>query len=619
MTSASKRTLPRLADAPAASPTPASKRQKTAANSHVPTQNGLGFLVDEDARAGKKLTAHLTNGVPRSKAVRVDESAAVVRTQPNTDGEDLPQDHISISSGASESSEYDSDADQDMDINTSSMGLEALANGHAVGKQTSAAAEDEEMEDAPAREENGIGADADGDDQDEPTFGDMLRARHVQPIDVRASLPDLTEQSAVAPASSYTALGIPASTSLFTFLTQSLKTNDQEQLERCFQVKDLNSVRATIQRLQSHLVATLLKRIAERIHKRPGRMAQLMIWVQWSLVTHGGYLASQPDVMKHLRALSQVVRERAAGLQPLLHVKGKLDMLASQLVARKAVQAASRGLRADEDDDEEAVTYVEDRDGDDDSSGDEARRSDVKMIKPRRSRSQRTSDTKATGLADSDESDEDEDEKEEEAMTNGVAHESDDDDEEDEEGSEADGKANGMFDMEAEETSDDEADEEADEESDEDEDSDAESEPSELSEEDADLSDTTAVKQAPLKTLNRVLFFLWGNGILFFMKANACNVEVCDDILARGFSSRRVSFLLPWQQHRACKSTLPGKPLRQRSIVGSEELSYGSQRTTGCVDGASAHHRRQSPPSANKQQPRLLLPVLHPDVISRRH
>nr|POE65890.1 u3 small nucleolar rna-associated protein 5 [Quercus suber] len=495
MSSATKRNLRRPADVRAVSPTPASKRQKTAANSHVPTKNGLAFLVDEDARAGKKLTAHLTNGVPQNKAVRVDESTAVVRDQPDSDRDELHQDHISISSGVSDSSEYDSD-DQGMEMEKATTAGGALSNGRPAPTQTSTYHEDKEMEDAPAHGEDHDAANAEGEEQEEPTFGDSLRAREIQPIDVSTSLPELAEQSAAIPASSYTALGIPASTSLFTFLTQSLKTNDQEQLERCFQVKDLNSVRATVQRLQSHLVATLLKRIAERIHKRPGRMAQLMVWVQWSLVTHGGYLAGQPDVMKQLRALSQVVRERAAGLQPLLHVKGKLDMLSSQLVARKAVQAASRGLRADEDDDEEAVTYVEGRN--DDWSADEAVQSDLEMVESRKSGIQRKSATKSTDISASDEEDEDD-----EAVVNGISHESDDEDDEDEEGSEADGKASGMFDTEAEETSDDEADEEADEVSDEDEDSDAESEPSELSEEDADLSDTVTAKQVPMKTLNR--------------------------------------------------------------------------------------------------------------------
>lgn len=494
MSAGTKRTLRRSTDVRPASPKPASKRLKTSATSHVPAKNGLAFLVNEDARAGKQLTAHLTNGVPRSKTARVDESQAVVIDHAEEEEDDArtrpDRDHISISSGVSDSSEYESENDGAVEAETGTR----LTNGHAASEDAQPGAEDEEMEDAPM---NGTVEEHADEEHEEPSFGDLLRARHMAPIDVQASLPaHMTEQAAVIPASSNRALGLPASTSLFTFLSQSLKTNDQEQLERCFQVKDLNSVRATIQRLPSHLVATLLKRIAERIHKRPGRMAQLMVWVRWSLVTHGGYLAGQPDVTKSLKALSQVVRERAAGLQPLLHVKGKLDMLSSQLVARRSFQAASRGLRADEDDDEGAVTYVEGtRDDWSDSDGGENMEghADVKMIEPLESSSTKRL---ATQNAEDLESEED---GMEEITVNGVAHDLDDDEEE---ASEVEGVANGMFDVEAEETSNDEEDEEND--SNGAEDSDAGSEPSELSEDDdGDLSDHMLVKSAPLKTLDR--------------------------------------------------------------------------------------------------------------------
>jgi len=95
----------------------------------------------------------------------------------------------------------------------------------------------------------------------------------------------------------------------------------------------------------------------------------LMVWVQWAIVSHGGYLAGQPEVMLHMGSLIRVIKERANGLQPLLQLKGKLDMLSAQLELRRSVQA--RLAKDQEQEEEEAVIYVE---GQDESSSDEEQR-----------------------------------------------------------------------------------------------------------------------------------------------------------------------------------------------------------------------------------------------------
>jgi U3 small nucleolar RNA-associated protein 5 len=82
-----------------------------------------------------------------------------------------------------------------------------------------------------------------------------------------------------------------------------------------------------------------------------------MVWVQWSLAAHGGYLASQPQLVKQLSTLNKVLKERASGLQPLLSLKGRLDMLHLQLNLRRKNQT-----KAAQDDEEEAVIYVEGED-----------------------------------------------------------------------------------------------------------------------------------------------------------------------------------------------------------------------------------------------------------------
>ena len=495
--STAKRSRRRQTEARAASPLPASKRLKTTKTSHVPAQGGLGFLVDEDARNGKKLEARLTDGVPSSKATRVDESHAVVApdTKDNYQVGSSTEYAIGISSGE-ESSEDSSDdeiavavpAGRQLEVEkplvNGHLPLGELENEDAVG-----GAEDSDMAEAGSVDE------AEEEEPEEPSFGDMLQARHPDTIDVRASFPDpMADRQALIPASGDRALVAPSGTSLVTVLTQALKTNDKYMLESCFHTTDQQSIRTTVQRLQSQYIATLLQRLAERIHKRPGRTGKLLIWIQWSLVAHGGYLATQPDVMRKLKALSQVIRERANGLQPLLHLKGKLDMLSAQLELRRSMQAASRAAHAEDDEDEEGVVYVEGQDEDWSASEDDAvagARDDAKTIEPVLPKSNpklqmATPRTDASVSGHDSDSDED--------MPNGVAQEVDDDDSAEEDAEE------GMLDVEAEETSDDD--------SAEDDDSDEEADSAPDSESASDLSDDDSEVSGPVKqpnpaTLNR--------------------------------------------------------------------------------------------------------------------
>ena len=198
-----------------------------------------------------------------------------------------------------------------------------------------------------------------------PSFGEMIRATALDAIDVQANLTSHNDRAIAT--TGERSLQLPSEMSLGTVLTQSLRTNDVDLLETCFHVRELPIVRTTIERIDSSLATILLDKLAERLHNRPGRAGSLMVWIQWTLIAHGGYLASQPQLMKKLASLYRVVGERANSLQPLLALKGKLDMLEAQMNIRKTMQARSRANALDEDD-EEGVIYVE---GQDDSESDD--------------------------------------------------------------------------------------------------------------------------------------------------------------------------------------------------------------------------------------------------------
>lgn len=189
----------------------------------------------------------------------------------------------------------------------------------------------------------------------EPSFGDLVRANASDPIDVAGAFEDPSSRALLYPQG--VQIQPPSGASLGTVLTQALKTNDVALLESCLHTTDVNTIRATIQRLDSPLAGTLLQKLADRLHRRPGRAGSLMVWVQWTLVTHGGYLATQQDLIKKLAELSKVIDTRSKGLQSLLSLKGKLDMLEAQIELRRSMQNQRRGL--DDEDDEDGVIYVE--------------------------------------------------------------------------------------------------------------------------------------------------------------------------------------------------------------------------------------------------------------------
>jgi U3 small nucleolar RNA-associated protein 5 len=456
--SAIKRSRPSRARPTELSEQHAAKKIKS---SHAPAakrKEGLDFLVDEDARQGRKVDGKLTNGVLDKRTTRVDESKAVVAPEGNADASQV----IDISSAEEESSEYESDAENI---------TKPQVNGRSKDQQALAGAEDVDMLDGEAE---------DAAEQEEPSFGDMLSARHPEPIDVQSAFPQ-DEQHAIVPSSGKQVLAAPTGTSLSTVLTQALRTNDKDMLETCFQMADQQSIRMTIQRLQSHLVGPLMQRLAERIHRRPGRTGHLMTWIQWSLVAHGGYLVTQPEIMGKLRALNQVLRERAQGLQPLLQLKGKLDMLGAQLELRRQTLATSARAQDDEDD-EAGVLYIEGRDDDDEGSEAEL----AALERPSKRKNQAQGEEYHTA-SESDESDD------EAGAANGfAAHDgsvsAEDEDDED--------VQNGMLDLEAEESGEDDDDEGSED------DASEGSEDEDVEEENGDESEIE-VKQPKPQTLNR--------------------------------------------------------------------------------------------------------------------
>lgn len=328
---------------PSISQAPA-KRRKISPTTAGLKSNGITAILNGVSPGNQKLAA-LPIFNPKSHNETRPDIVNVTVGQ-GGDTEDVEMDDASIND-ASEEDEEELASSEDEGADQQDFAEESnTQNGHSATQSNST--------DLVAGQQN-----SEADQQGEPSFGDLLRARGPELITVEAtSAHESSAPKTLAAQGNSRTLSIPSATSLGTVLTQALKTNDVDLLESCLQVPSLESIRATVQRLNSSLATTLLQRLAERLHKRPGRAGSLMVWVQWTIVAHGGYLASQPAAMKQLHTLYSVVKQRATGLQPLLALKGRLDMLEAQMQMRRTQSdSIRRGITQAEGD--EGIIYVE--------------------------------------------------------------------------------------------------------------------------------------------------------------------------------------------------------------------------------------------------------------------
>ena len=390
------------------------------------------------AKSGAGVGAVHTQGAKDMGKTHVDESHTVVANGGDADDVSMADEQPEVISISSAEEETESEEDEDDNAPAGLLGAKKLSPEGFKGDTKED--EDVNMEDVDGQQERKA-AEEDVEAEGEPSFGDLIRANAAEPIEVQATFTDPNPQGLV-PTGEKGLQQLPSGMSLGAILTQSLRTNDTNLLETCFHVKELFTVRATIERLDSSFATILLQRLAERLHSRPGRAGSLMVWIQWTLVAHGGYLAGQSEIMKKLASLHRVVKDRANSLQPLLSLKGKLDMLEAQMNLRKSMQARSKTANTFEEDDEEGVIYVEGQEeSDDDEEGEQG--DDAMDSQPAKA------GAKAQNLAEAEDSDaegdtasEDDDEESEDDMpttTNGIVAQS--------EGSESEDE--GMFDEEA--------------------------------------------------------------------------------------------------------------------------------------------------------------------------
>lgn len=389
-----------------------------------------------------------TNKMKNAAETQVDESRAVVE-QGNMAEEDVGMEDAKQDVASEADSEDEEESDEDREPKKS--------GGKKDTRKKKETDSDVEMHNAPDSGTQNEEEEEEEEGTGEPSFGELLRANASEEVDVEAELDDGIGMGALVPGKPNAAVQqIPSGVSLSTVLTQALKTNDSAMLESCFHTGDLAIIRTTIQRLDSALAATLLQRLAERLSSRPGRYGHLLVWVQWTCVAHGGALAGKPELLKRMTTLFKVMDQRSSSLSSLLLLKGKLDMLDSQLGLRQSLRSNTEGT---ESEDEDNVIYVEGQEDfeNDDSDADTTKNAVTPRTKSIRDQAfQDEDETMANGVqsgmdeSDNDEgSDNEEDENEDENVLDVEAEESagssdaeespEEDEDEDEDSAESEG------------------------------------------------------------------------------------------------------------------------------------------------------------------------------------
>jgi U3 small nucleolar RNA-associated protein 5 len=398
---------------------------------------GTGELLFDGVReifrskSASSLNTAAMNGVKDVGSVHVDESRVVVM---DAGAAGKSRDAvIEISSGEDEDIEDEeeesaAEAEEEDGENSAPEDTEMVDPDETLNEgqeQTRDEAEPEEQETAT-----------------EPTFGELLAAKNPETISIADALLPADSSTLVATGPEKI-LSIPSGVSLSTILTQSLRTNDQILLESCFHITDLNTIRLTIQRLDSSLAGVLIQKLAERLSSRPGRYGHLLVWVQWTCIAHGGAIAGRPEIASKIKTLYKVLNERSRSLDNLLLLKGKLDMLDAQLTLRRQLQA-DRGPARDIDD-EDDVIYIEGQDEVFSSGEDETAETPAAVTKSRPAKK---------ALQDLIKEDAEPEDDEAMPLTNGVLHSDDDEDDADSDDEALEQEGGGLVETEAIESSD---------------------------------------------------------------------------------------------------------------------------------------------------------------------
>lgn len=168
----------------------------------------------------------------------------------------------------------------------------------------------------------------------EPTLAEQLQQLHFKETESMLQKSKTNDDNII----------FKSSASMSTVLMQSLRNNDIPLLESCLHVEKEKSIIDTLERTDPTLIPLLLENIARKLAKKPKRMPSLALWIKWTIIIHATTLRSVSGFQEQLRSIYNVLNLRSSNLDKLLSLKGRLDLIASQ------IELKSRNQRGEDED-----------------------------------------------------------------------------------------------------------------------------------------------------------------------------------------------------------------------------------------------------------------------------
>ncbi|KAL0088401.1 WD40-repeat-containing domain protein [Phycomyces blakesleeanus] len=241
------------------------------------------------------------------------------------------------------------------------------------------------------------------DNTEEPSIEQKLQQMNVEEEQTTTRPKKTTTRKIVAPSAG----------TLQNVLIQALHSNDVQLLEACLSHTRIDIVHRTVQRLPANHVIPLLFQLISRFQEKPNRGRNMLIWINAVLTLHTAYLMTVPDLVNKLSGFYQALDSRVGVFPKLLSLRGRLDMVQSQIDTRsrhavdnKQAEEAHMPLNVyvEEDSDNEAEDSVNE-----DDLMSSAEESDIEMLDIESENEEEEDDEEE----DDDEDDEEEEEEEE--------------------------------------------------------------------------------------------------------------------------------------------------------------------------------------------------------------
>lgn len=178
--------------------------------------------------------------------------------------------------------------------------------------------------------------DGENEDNEEPSIEQKL-----QSLDVV----DTTNTKKKNAGNKKKTIDTPSAGSLQTVLVQALHSNDADLLEACLQHTKVEVINNTVRRLPTEYLIPLLLDLITKFQEKPGRAPALLIWIKSVLTIHTAYLMTVPDLVGKLSNFYQALDTRLGVFPKLLALRGRLDIVQSQVNVKSYSNINDRQLQ----------------------------------------------------------------------------------------------------------------------------------------------------------------------------------------------------------------------------------------------------------------------------------